>query len=281
MHPTAQNHSSIVGRRVVAYTRVSTDEQALVGVSLEAQRARIAAYADIYGLTCVDFKYDVASGALRPEKRPGLAAALDLVQTGAADGIVVVKLDRLSRSTTDILNLVARAGREEWRLVSVSEQLDTASAAGRFTVTVLAAMSEMERGIISERTRVAMGQIASQGRARSHRLPFGFRVEGRPTETELLKGERGKLVEQPEEQALLRKMLKLKARGLGAHAIASRLNARGVLNPRTGRRWSVGGVSAILATAARADVAASRSKRPLLIRTGRGTRPKQVGERSA
>src|SRR4051794_19388460 len=103
MHTTAQNHSSIVGRRLVAYTRVSTDEQAQGGVSLEAQRAQISAYASLYGLNCVEFKCDVASGALRPEKRPGLAAALTLISSGAADGVVVVKLDRLSRSTSDIL----------------------------------------------------------------------------------------------------------------------------------------------------------------------------------
>ncbi|MET0790284.1 MAG: recombinase family protein [Polyangiaceae bacterium] len=269
MHTTLQNHSAIVGRRVVGYSRVSTDEQAQGGVSLDAQRAQISAYTSLYGLNCVEFKCDVASGALCPEKRPGLAAALALVKQGAADGVVVVKLDRLSRSTTDILNLVAQASREEWRLVSVSEQLDTASAAGRFTVTVLAAMSEMERGIISERTRAAMNQIAAQGRARSRWLQFGYRVEGHPTKTELTKGERGQLVEHPGEQRLLRKILALKSRGLGPHAIASRLNARGLLNPRTGRAWSVGGVGAILTTALRADRAV-RSKRPHLIATRRG-----------
>jgi DNA invertase Pin-like site-specific DNA recombinase len=273
MHTTAQNHSSIVGRRLVAYSRASTDEQAQEGVSLETQKAQISAYASLYGLECVDFKCDVASGALCPEKRPGLNAALALIKNGQADGVLVVKLDRLSRSTTDILSLVATASREDWRLVSVSEQLDTATAAGRFTVTVLAAMSEMERGIIAERTRAAMDQIAAQGRARSHRLQFGYRVEGHPTQTELTKGERGQLVEHPGEQRVLRKILALRSRGLGAHAIASRLNARGLLNPRTGRPWSVGGLGSILATALRAD-RAIRSKKPRLIPTGRGKGPK-------
>lgn len=269
MQASVQNHSSIVGRRLVAYTRVSTDEQAQGGVSLEAQRAQISAYADLYGLNCVEVMCDVASGALRPERRPGLAAALALIESGAADGVVVVKLDRLSRSTTDILDLVGKASRDGWRLVSVSEQLDTASAAGRFTVTVLAAMSEMERGIISERTRAAMRQIAAQGRARSRRLQFGFRVEGEPAKTELTKGERRPLVEHPEEQRLLRKILALRSRGLGPHAIASRLNARGIENPRTGRTWSVGGLASILATAERAP-APLRSKRTNLISTRRG-----------
>jgi site-specific DNA recombinase len=102
---TAQNHPSI-GNPVVGCSRVSTS-RAQGGVSLEAQLARISAYTSLYGLNCVDFKCYVASGALCPEKRPGLAAALALVKQGEADGVVVVKLDRLSRSTTDILNLVA------------------------------------------------------------------------------------------------------------------------------------------------------------------------------
>jgi len=205
---------------------------------------------------------------------------LTRVQSGEADGIVVVKLDRLSRSTTDILNLIAKAGRDSWRLISVSEQLDTASAAERFMITVLAGMSEMERGIISERTRAGMNQIAREGRARSRWLPFGFRIEGQPSSTELPKGNRGRLVEHASEQRVLRCIMRLCAKGFGAHAIASRLNSRRVLNPRTGRPWSVGGLRAILTTASR-STRPSRSTKPSLISTRRGKLVPSSGDRRA
>jgi DNA invertase Pin-like site-specific DNA recombinase len=75
---------------------------------------------------------------------------------------VVLKLDRLSRSTRDVLDLVGETGRDGWRLVSVSEHLDTATAAGRLVVTVLAALSQMEREQVAERTSFALDAIARE-----------------------------------------------------------------------------------------------------------------------
>jgi site-specific DNA recombinase len=65
-----------------------------------------------------------------------------------------------------------------WRLVSVNEHLDTESAAGRLVLTVLAALSEMEREQIGERVTDAMAYIAREGRGRSRFIPFGYRTAG-------------------------------------------------------------------------------------------------------
>lgn len=73
------------------------------------------------------------------------------MKAGEADGLPVLKLDRLSRSTRDVLDLVDESRRQGWRLVSVSENLDTGTAAGRLVLTVLAALSEMERKQIGDR----------------------------------------------------------------------------------------------------------------------------------
>jgi DNA invertase Pin-like site-specific DNA recombinase len=81
-----------------------------------------------------------ASGSLAPSKRPGLARALARIRSGEADGLLALKLDRISRSTQDVLQLVDDSRRKGWRLVSVAEQLDTGSAAGRLVVTVLASI---------------------------------------------------------------------------------------------------------------------------------------------
>lgn len=112
MRTTAQYHSTTQARRLVVYARVSTDEQAEHGVSLAAQEARLPTFIEAHGDRCVASFNDAASGAVKPERRPGLASALALVSSGQADGIVVTKLDRISRSTIDTLQLLERAQRE-------------------------------------------------------------------------------------------------------------------------------------------------------------------------
>ena len=239
--------------RLVGYVRVSTAEQADGGLSLAAQRERLAAYATAQGFDLVAVEEDAGlSGGLPPTKRPGLARALAAVADGRAEGLAVVKLDRLSRSVPDTLDLVERSEREGWRLASVSEALDTGTAAGRMVLTILAALGQMEREQIGERTTAAMEQIVRDGRARSHRLPFGFRVEGSRA-TVAKAGDRSQLVPEQTEQRILAQMLALHADGNGAHRIARTLNEGGTLNPRTRAPWSTGTVAAILRTVERRE----------------------------
>ncbi|MCP4807614.1 MAG: recombinase family protein, partial [Proteobacteria bacterium] len=82
---------------VVAYLRVSTDSQAEHGVSLATQRSRVAAYADLYGLELVDVIEDGGASAKNLD-RPGLTEALAQLSAGDAKGLLVAKLDRLTRS---------------------------------------------------------------------------------------------------------------------------------------------------------------------------------------
>ena len=137
-------------------------------MSLAAQHERLTAYCTAHGLELVGVEQDAGvSGKVAPAQRPGLARALEAVRRGDAHGVVVLRLDRLSRSTRDVLDLVDETRQGSWRLVSVSEHLDTGSAAGRLVVTVLAALSEMEREQVAERTRFALDAIAREGRGRS------------------------------------------------------------------------------------------------------------------
>ena len=245
---------------LVAYIRVSTDEQANDGVSLAAQRVRIGAYAKALGYKVVSFESDTMSGKVAPSKRPGLARALDRVKNGEAAGVIVMKLDRLSRSTRHILDLADAAKRDGWQLLSVGEQLDTSSACGQFVLTLFGALAEMERKQIGERTVIGMAQIAREGRARSWRLPFGFRVQGAPDSTKLTPGDRRKLVKHPAEQKLLRQILALHAAGNGALRIANKLNERGAHNPRTAKPWSPSTLAGILRTAAKRAALATKQE---------------------
>jgi DNA invertase Pin-like site-specific DNA recombinase len=217
--------------------RVSTEAQAEAGVSLDEQRTRIRAYAAAHGAEVVALAADRVSG--RTVRRPALQRALARLRAGEADALVAVRLDRVSRTTRDVLDLVARAEREGWALHSIEERLDTGSPQGRFVVTVLGALAQLEREQAAGRTRAALAELRRQGRRVSGKPPLGYRFRA------------GRLVEVPEEQRIVRRLKRLRAKGLGAKAIAVRLNAAGILNPRTGRPWHHGTVRDVLATAAR------------------------------
>ena len=191
------------------------------------------------------------SGKIAPDRRPGLARALAAVRRDEADGIAVLKLDRLGRSTKDLLGLMEAAQRDGWRLISITEALDTRSAIGEFTATILAGLAQMERKLIAERTCEAMTQLAREGRIRSGRIPFGFRSAAFPDSTTAIAGDRSHLVENRMEQRVLRKMLSLSSAGLGARRIARSLNDAGCVNPRNRRRWTPSTVAKIVATAMR------------------------------
>lgn len=210
--------------RTVAYIRVSTDKQAEHGVSLDAQRAKIEAYSALYDLTLVDVVVDAGISA-KSLDRPGLVRALDMLRTGAADAILVVKLDRLTRSVRDLGDLVDRyfAG-GKWALLSVGEQIDTRSAAGRLVLNVLASVAQWEREATGERTSAALRHKATQGEFTGGEAPYGFAV-----------GADGVHLERCEaEQAVLAQARALRAAGLSLRAVAAELAAHG-FRSRTGR----------------------------------------------
>ena len=230
--------------RLVGYCRVSTEEQAREGVSLDAQAERLRAFATAHGYELVGIETDAGmSGKVAPEARPGMAAALARVREGQADGIVALKLDRLSRDTRATLDLVEDCDRHDWRLMSVSESLDTGSAAGRLVVTVLAALSQMEREQVAERTTFALDAIGREGRGRSRFTPFGWRTADGATHN--VAGDRRALVANDEEQAALSRIVDFENAGLGARRIASALNAEGP-NPRSQKPWTANSVASIL-----------------------------------
>lgn len=149
---------------MVGYLRVSTDEQAVSGLGLEAQRATIAARAAAEGWTVIAwFADEGVSGTVAPVERPGLSAALDAVSDGQASRLVASHLSRIGRSAARVLDLDTLAAAEGWGLVMCDLQIDTATAAGRFMLGNMAAAAEYERNLVSERTRAALAVKRAQG----------------------------------------------------------------------------------------------------------------------
>jgi site-specific DNA recombinase len=213
--------------RVVAYVRVSTDKQADHGVSLEAQREKVMAYAALYDLEVVEVVVDAGASA-KTLDREGLARVLELLGSGAVDGLLVAKLDRLTRSVRDLGELLDRYFRRSGgpALLSVAEQIDTRSAAGRLVLNILGSVSEWEREAIGERTSTAMRHKAARGEYTGGRVPYGFRLASDGVHLE----------EDPAEQAVLAAARAAHAKGLSLRAIARELARQG-FTTRRGRAF--------------------------------------------
>jgi len=134
------------------YARVSTQMQAEDGMSLGAQEKQLIAAAELAGYEAVILREEGRSGK-SITGRPVLRQALEDLDSGKAKALFVTRLDRLARSTRDFLSIVDRSHKYEWRLALLDLGLDTGTYQGRFVVTIMSAMAEMERGMISMRQR--------------------------------------------------------------------------------------------------------------------------------
>lgn len=197
---------------VVGYLRVSTDEQAVSGLGLEAQRATIEARAASEGWSVVAwFTDEGVSGTVSPLERPGLSTALDAVAEGKASRLVASHLSRIGRSAARVLDLDALAAAEGWGLVMCDIQIDTGTAAGRFMLGNMAAAAEYERNLVSERTKAALAVKRAQG----------VRL-GRPSKLE---------------RAVVARIVAERDAGSTWQAIADRLMADEVATAQKGARW--------------------------------------------
>lgn len=164
--------------RVVGYIRVSSEDQVRDGVSLEAQEARIVAFCQAKGWQLVRVVRDEGKSA-KDVKRQGLQdilAALSKKSRGW-DGLVVAKLDRLTRSVRDLGNLTDAFKRAHVGLTSIQENVDTAGASDELFFNLVASVSQWERRAVGERTEGAMAHLRSQGRRVSRHAPFGHRFK--------------------------------------------------------------------------------------------------------
>lgn len=148
---------------VVAYLRVSTDEQAVSGLGLEAQRTTIEQYAERKGLTIVAEFTDEGISAKDLKGRPAALAALKAVESGQAAGLLVAKMDRLSRSVLDGAGLMERANKNGWALHFADMDVDTSTPAGEMFANIMISSSQYERRLISQRTRDALAAKRARG----------------------------------------------------------------------------------------------------------------------
>lgn len=198
----------------VLYVRVSTARQAEAGVSLNAQRRWLALWAQAQGYRVLGCHVDAGISGGRADNRPALQDALDQAcEHGAV--LAVYALSRLARSTKDALTIADRLEKAGADLVSLSESIDTTSAAGKMVFRMLAVLAEFERDLVSERTRLALAHKRGCGEKTGGKVPFGYRDDD------------GQLVEVPQQQEAIRLGLDLYRHGRSFRAIARYWHSQG------------------------------------------------------
>jgi DNA invertase Pin-like site-specific DNA recombinase len=167
-------------------------------------------------------------------QRPGMERLLSLVDGKKVQAVIVAKLDRLTRSVKDLCELLERFERRGVALISVAESLDTSSAAGRLVLNIMTAVSQWEREAIGERTRDAMHHKRSRGE-RVGNVVYGFRLadDGQHLEPD------------PDEQAALAEIRKLRVSGTTMRGIAAALN-HSMFRTRRGTEWRLESVARVL-----------------------------------
>lgn len=198
----------------IGYLRVSTEGQAVDGVSLDAQRAKIEAWCLLNEYELMAVHVDAGISGKSAENRPGLQAALADCRKGSA--LVIYSLSRLARSTQDTLAVSERLAKAGADLVSLSEKIDTTTAAGKMVFRMLAVLAEFERDQISERTLTAMQFKKNQGE-RIGAVPYGFGLADNGVH----------LISNPDEQAVITHAQALRTHGLSLRKIAAELHIQG------------------------------------------------------
>lgn len=215
--------------RAAVYVRVSTEEQAAEGYSIDAQKMILEDYCIAEGWDVVAvYEDDGYSG--RNTKRPAYRRMMAEIDTW--DVIVVIKMDRIHRNSRNFMNMMEELNSKGKMFVSSSEALDTTNALGRFVVDMIQRIAQLESEQIGERTYVGMREKAetleeseSYKRTMGFTPPFGYRITD------------GALEADPDELPVVSDIFDSYLSGMSMDSICYDLNRSGNLT-RKGNPWN-------------------------------------------
>jgi len=218
--------------KAIIYIRVSTTQQADEGVSLQAQEKKARAWCELNDYEVSGVHVDAGISGKKMNNRPALEQALSECELGSA--LVVYSLSRLARSTKDTISISERLQLAGTDLVSISEKIDTTSAAGKMVFRMLAVMAEFESDQISERTKMGMQHKKAKGE-RVGSIPFGSQLHSNGKD----------LLPNKIELEIIEIIASLNRDGLSLNKIAAHLNIT-QHQPR-GKKWYPQTIKRILA----------------------------------
>lgn len=214
------------------YTRVSTLEQAEHGYSISEQEARLKSFTEAMGWTVYQ-TYTDAGFSGGTTNRPALQRLIADVKAGRLEKVVVYKLDRLSRSQKDTLQLIEDIFlRNKVDFVSLTENFDTSTPFGKAMVGILAVFAQLEREQIKERMSMGRTARAKSGKYVGSIPPFGYDLHN------------SQLVVNPFEKLQIETIFREYCKGVSPFSISQKLNASGLV-PKTGK-WEKSTIRTIL-----------------------------------
>jgi len=218
----------------IGYVRVSTEDQAKEGVSLDAQKSKIIAYCTLKDLHLETIVQDAGISA-KNLRRPGVQKVLSLARKREIDAVVVYKLDRMFRSTIDALETTKMFEQHGVSFHSIEETLDTRSAMGMFFYSLTAALAEMERRLIGERTKSALAHKRFRNEKTGGDVPYGYDLT--PD---------GILIKNDTEQRVIRLIRHLHKQGVSLRGICRDLEHYGYKTKRGNETWHPATLAGIL-----------------------------------
>jgi len=208
--------------KIVSYLRCSTSYQ-LEGHSIDNQRLKIRQYCDLHNLDLIEEIVDEGVSG-KTSKRDGYIKLMQMVENKSCDGVVVYSLSRFSRNTMDTLSSIESMNKKGITFHSLSESIDTSSPNGRFFLTILSSLSQLEREITSQRVTDVLKGLKSTNKPYSNDL-YGYDKLN------------GNLVKNEPEQKMIRKILKMNKLGYSHTEIAKLLNDKGYRTKRGGKKF--------------------------------------------
>jgi site-specific DNA recombinase len=200
--------------RACLYFRVSTEEQAKEGFSIEAQRALLDRKCAEWNYTIIKTYNDEGYSA-KNMKRPALQQLIKDSESQIFDVVVYWRLDRLTRSSKDFHKLVEQLNTNKVGIKSATEQIDTTTAVGRFQLELSVSLAQLERETISERVTFVMEERNRKGLRNGSPAPLGYTLN------------EGKLIIHEEKAKIVQRIFNLYLEGNGMKQIAYILTREG------------------------------------------------------
>jgi site-specific DNA recombinase len=206
----------------IAYIRVSSKLQAEEGTSLLVQEEKIRKYAELNDIEIIEVFKDEGISGYSGKKRPGFEKVMEIVREKKVQSVIVYSISRFARNTRQTLESVNQMTKNNIEFHSVTEKIDTGSAQGKFFLTVISALAELESAQTGERIKDNMAQNKKNGRVYSAPV-FGY--DNDKENHKLIPNEERKIVEE---------IILLKASN-SYHEIARTLNEKNIPTKKGGK----------------------------------------------